>query len=100
MVDWARGRVGGQVVEDHRRTVAELIGLLLTPIAPGASSVLDLYVTHDFVVATLVAAVWPLQDDSVPWPGFLEGVLLRRENESVRLWYAGREAELPLPGLG
>ena len=50
---------------------------------------LRLYVTHDGILAVLVAFLYRLPIDAIPWPGYLDGLLLWREGERLRFVWRG-----------
>ena len=62
------------------RPTAEGVRILLGLVAAslGRQGRLDVYVTHDAILAVLVASLYRMPIDQVGWPSYLEGLLLWR----------------------
>lgn len=83
------------------RDTSEGVDLLLRLAADGLRSRgrLSIYVTHDSILAVLVAHMYRLSVDEVGWPDYLDGLLLWRSSQ--RLHFAWRDlpqASHPLCG--
>ncbi len=50
---------------------------------------LNIYVTHDAILAVLVAYLYRLSVDEVGWPGYLDGLLLWRRGERLLFSWRG-----------
>jgi hypothetical protein len=84
---YQRGEVNGTLP----RPVMAALDLLLDH--PQSGPCLDVMVTHDTVVGAMVGCLLgaPVLDDH--WPGFLEGMFIWRENESIQaLWRGNQQA--------
>ena len=75
------------------RATAEGIELLLGLAASdlGRRRHLNIYVTHDAILAVLVAYLYGLTVDEVGWPGYLDGLLLWRCGQRLRFSWRGLE---------
>ena len=75
------------------RATAEGIDLLLGLAASdlGRRGHLNIYVTHDAILAVLVAYLYRLSIDEVGWPGYLDGLLLWRCGERLHFNWRGLE---------
>jgi len=58
---------------------------------------LDIHVTHDLTLLTLLTQVRDVRAEGFPWPGYLEGALLQIDNEELRWDYGGWQARTSLP---
>ena len=52
---------------------------------------LNLYVTHDGILAVLVAYLYRLPVDEIIWPGYLDGLLMWRRRERLHFIWRGLE---------
>ena len=52
---------------------------------------LNIYVTHDAILAVLVAYLYGLTVDEVGWPGYLDGLLLWRCGQRLHFSWRGLE---------
>ena len=52
---------------------------------------LNIYVTHDAILAVLVAHMYKLQVGDVSWPGYLDGLLMWRSGERLHFGWRGLE---------
>ena len=60
---------------------------------------LNIYVTHDSILAVLVAYLYRLLVDEIGWPGYLEGLLLWRHGERLHfIWRGLEQSSYPLGG--
>ena len=50
---------------------------------------LNVYVTHDAILAVLLARLFRLTTDEIDWPGFLDGLLLWRSGGQLNLSWRG-----------
>ena len=75
------------------RPTREGIDLLLGLIANGLQSRgrLNIYVTHDSILAALVAYLYGLPVDEIGWPGYLDALLLWRRGKRLRYIWRGLE---------
>ncbi len=76
------------------RATSEGVGLLLGLAADDLRSRgrLNVYVTHDAILAVLVAYLYQLQVDEIKWPGYLDGLLLWRCRDRLNFIWRGLEA--------
>ena len=83
------------------RATSEGVSLLLGMTTEGLRSGgrLNIYVTHDAILAVLVAYLYQLPIDDVGWPGYLEGLLLWRCRDRLRfVWRVLEQRSHPLGG--
>ena len=75
------------------RTTEEGIGLLLGLASDNlrARGRLNVYVTHDAILAVLVAYLYRLPVEDIGWPGYLDGLLLWRCGDRLRFFWRGLE---------
>lgn len=75
------------------RTTSEGVDLLLGLTANDlrSSSRLNFYVTHDAILAVLVAYLYRLRIDEIDWPGYLDGLLLWRCGNRLHFIWRGLE---------
>ena len=52
---------------------------------------LNVYVTHDSILAVLVAHLYRMQVDDIGWPGYLDGLLIWRHGERFHFAWRGLE---------
>ena len=88
-----RRQLGGAEAPAGMRETSEGVDLLLglTVKESGNRGRLNVFVTHDGILAVLVAYLYNLSVDEISWPGYLDGLLLWRG--SGRLHFAWRELE-------
>ena len=55
----------------------------------GESGQLNVYVTHDVILAVLAASLLRLPPDAIGWPGYLEGLLLWRNGGRLHCCWRG-----------
>ena len=67
------------------RPTMDGIGLIVEYLTEdlGASPALDVNVSHDAIMATTIAAVLGIDFEDDDWPGFLEGLFIWREGDSL-----------------
>ncbi len=83
------------------RTAPEGVELLLELVMDdlGTSGRLNIYVTHDSILAVFVACLYGLSVDEIGWPGYLDGLLLWRDDERLRfVWRGLHQCSRPLRG--
>ena len=75
------------------RPTAEGVDLLLGLTANDLRSRgrLNIYVTHDAILAVLVAHLYRLPVDEINWPNYLDGLLLWRSDERLHFIWRGLE---------
>ncbi len=81
------------------RGTSEGVGLLLDLTAKelGNSGRLNVYVTHDAILAVLVAHLYRLSVDDIGWPEYLDGLLLWRSTGRLNFaWRGLQQAPYPL----
>lgn len=81
------------------RETSEGVGLLLDLTAKelGNSGRLNVYVTHDSILAVLVAYLYKLSVDDISWPGYLDGMIMWRSSEQLHFaWRGLQQASYPL----
>ncbi|MCE2469466.1 MAG: histidine phosphatase family protein [Dehalococcoidia bacterium] len=67
--------------------VSILLSLLIDALRSGAR--LNLYVTHDSILAVLVASLYRLPVDEIDWPRYLDAFLLWREANQIHFAWRG-----------
>ena len=83
------------------RATSEGIDLLLALTTDNLRSGarLNICVTHDSILAVFVAYLYGLSIDEIGWPGYLDGLLLWRDGETLRfVWRGLDQAARPLRG--
>lgn len=83
------------------RPTREGIDLLLGLIANGLQSHgrLNIYVTHDSILAALVAYLYALPVDEISWPAYLDVLLLWRRGERLHyIWRGLQQSSYPFSG--
>lgn len=83
------------------RATSEGVELLLELVMDdlGTSGRLNIYVTHDSILAVFVAYLYGLSVDEIGWPGYLDGLLLWRQEGQLRfVWRGLDQASYPLRG--
>ena len=74
-----------------------LLGLTATDLRSRGR--LNIYVTHDSILAVLVAYLYRLPVDEISWPGYLDGLLLWRCGERLHfIWRVLEQSSYPLGG--
>ena len=83
---------GGKPPAGMRET-SEGVNLLLYAAndAMRSGSRLNILVTHDAILAVLVAHLYGVQIDEMIWPGYIDGMVLWRDGESLRFTWRGLE---------
>ena len=66
-----------------------LLGLTASNL--GSRGRLNVYLTHDSILAVLVAYLYRLPVDEINWPGYLNGLLLWRSGDRVNFIWRGLE---------
>ena len=72
-----------------REGVDLLLGLTVSNLR--STGRLDVYVTHDGILAVLVAYLFRLPVDEIEWPGYLDGLLLWRKRGRLHFAWRGLE---------
>ena len=83
------------------RATSEGVDLLLELTAADLRSCgrLNIYVTHDAILAVLVAHLYRLPVDDIGWPGYLDGLLLWRCRDRLHfIWRGLEQSSHPLGG--
>ena len=83
------------------RATSEGVDLLLGLTATDLRSCgrLSIYVTHDAILAALVAHLYRLPVDDIGWPGYLDGLLLWRCRDRLHfIWRGLEQSSHPLGG--
>ena len=88
-----RRQLSDDVPPPGMRTTTEGIGLLLalTSNDLGWRGRLNVYVTHDSILAVLAAHLFRLTVDAIGWPDYLDGLLMWRSNERLHFTWRGLE---------
>ena len=74
-----------------------LLGLTVTDLR--SCGRLNIYVTHDAILAVLVAHLYRLPVDEIGWPDYLDGLLLWRCGERLHfIWKGLEQRSHPLGG--
>lgn len=89
----AERQLAGAAPPAGMRATSEGVGLLLGLAAGGLRSRgrLDVYVTHDGILAVLVAYLYRLPVDEIGWPGYLDGLLMWRCRDRLHFAWGGLE---------
>ena len=83
------------------RATSEGVDILLGLAADDLRSCgrLNIYVTHDAILAVLVAHMYRLPVDDISWPGYLDGLLLWRCRDRLHfIWRGLEQSSHPLGG--
>ena len=83
------------------RATSEGVDLLLELTAADLRSCgrLNIYVTHDAILAVLVAHLYRLPVDDIGWPSYLDGLLLWRCRDRLHfIWRGLEQSSHPLGG--
>ena len=83
------------------RPTSEGVDLLLGLLANNLRSRgrLNFYVTHDSILAVLVASLYQLPVDEISWPGYLDGLILWRNGDRLHfIWRGLEQCSHPLGG--
>ena len=83
------------------RHATDGVKMLIELVADGleGSGRLNVFVTHDAILAVLVASVLDKPIDQVGWPDYLDGLLVWRSCESLNvIWRGVHEVADPLGG--
>ncbi len=86
---------------DGMRATSEGVDLLLGLAATDLRSRgrLNIYVTHDSILAVLVAYLYRQPVDEISWAGYLDGLLLWRRGERLHfIWRGLEQSSYPLGG--
>ena len=75
-----------------KEEVEILLELLASPL--GEKGRLHVYVTHDVIMAILVARILRLPLEEIGWPGYLDGLLLWRSGGELHLFWKGNQRVL------
>ena len=74
-----------------------LLGLTVNDL--GTHGRMNIYVTHDGILAALVAYLYRLSVDEISWPGYLDGLMLWRHAERLHfIWRELAQGSYPLGG--
>ena len=85
------------------RATSEGVSILLNLLVGGLRSNgrLNLYVTHDSILAVLAASLYRLPIDEIAWPQYLDALVLWREAERMHFaWRGLPERSHPFGGQG
>ena len=83
------------------RPTPEGMDLLLGLVANDLQSrgCLNVYVTHDSILAALVAYLYGLPVDEIGWPGYLDALFLWRRGERLQyIWRGLQQVSYPFSG--
>ena len=91
VLELTRRQLSGGAPPAGMRATSEGVVLLLDAAtdAMRSGSDLNLLVTHDSILAVLVAHLYSVQVDEITWPGYLDGLVLWRDGELLRLSWGG-----------
>lgn len=81
------------------RPTADGVGIILSLAASSLANLgrLSVYVTHDAILAVVVASLFRLPLEEVGWPDYLEGLLLWRSDRRLHLSWRGLGTTSPPP---
>ena len=91
ILELVRRQLSGGEPPAGMRETSEGVGLLLDAATDAVRSGADLnvLVTHDSILAVLVAHLYGVQIDEISWPGYLDGLILWRDGELLRFTWRG-----------
>ena len=91
ILELVRRQLSGGEPPAGMRETSEGVGLLLDAATDAVRSGADLnvLVTHDAILAVLVAHLYGVQIDEIAWPGYLDGLILWRDGELLRFTWRG-----------
>ncbi len=99
ILEIARRQISDVKPPTGMRATSDGVGLLLDLTAKelGNSGRLNVYVTHDAILAVLVAYLYGLSVDEIYWPGYLDGMIMWRSSEKLHFaWRGLQQASHPL----
>ena len=101
ILELTRRQLSGEEPLPGMRKASEGVALLLdaamTAIRSGAT--VNLLVTHDAILAVLVAHIYGMQVDEITWPDYLDGLVLWRDGELIRFsWRGLQQGSYPAGG--
>lgn len=95
---WFRGEIGEGLLLDAHQGARGLLEELVSAARGAPEPPLDIQVSHDLIVFTLLGVAWDLSSPELPWPGFLDGVVIDcTADHQATLWYHDQERTVPLP---
>jgi broad specificity phosphatase PhoE len=93
---WARGTLDPAIAQPPAEAGRILLAELLDLRNGVRPETLDLHVTHDLSVMTLLAPFLDVSRPDLPWPDYLDGVVLHLHPER-RLWHRWMRAPVAIP---
>lgn len=69
---------------------------ILESIITNFNSSLDIYVTHDWNIILLYSYIYNIIEEGFRWPNFLEGVVIEKNNSSIKLYFDDRSKTFDL----
>lgn len=95
---WLSGQLGDQVLDPPDRACRDQLDALVgepPPEVGGELPSLDLHISHDVNIVALLHLVADLADPSLPWPGYLGGVILKAKGGPPwSWWYMDRSGQV------
>ncbi len=93
ILDVVRLQLSGEKPPVGMRKTSEGVGLLLDAAndAMRSGSHLNVLVTHDAILAVLVAHLYSVQIDEITWPGYLDGLVLWQDADVLSFSWRGLE---------
>lgn len=101
ILDIVRHQLSSAAPLPGMRSTADGVRTLIELVADGlrCSGRLNVFVTHDSILAVLVAWVLGSLIEQVGWPDYLDGLLIWRSGEGLNItWREFRKATYPLGG--
>ena len=101
ILDIVRRQLSGSEPPAGMRPTADGVGMLIELVALGLgrSGRVNVFVTHDSILAVLVASTLGKSADQIGWPDFLDGLLLWRSRVGLNVaWRGARKVAYPLGG--
>ena len=91
ILDIVRRQLSGRKPPAGMRETSEGVDLLLDAAddAMRSGSRLNILVTHDAILAVLVARLYGVQIDEMTWPGYLDGLVLWQDADVLRFNWRG-----------
>jgi len=91
---WGAGELAGTAIDPPRVAGAHLLCELLA--LRGAEGSLDLHITHDLTLIGLLSLVTAIDAEALPWPAYLDGILLLPRGSVLSWCYGAARYETPL----
>lgn len=91
---WASGKLGTSMIGNIESTGRSFLDRVLEVGEKENSGTLSIFVTHDLTLLALLSLVFDVTDPEFPWPDYMGGAVLAREEDSLILHYRGMRKPL------